>query len=133
MFSGGWTVAAAEAVCAGDGLDPAEVLVGLFGLVDRSLVVAVGGDPARFRLLETLRAYGAERLAEAGEAGAVAARHTGWFLELATQAAAHRAARRWLRRLDADYDNLRAVLDRAMAAPDPETAFGWPGRSAGTG
>jgi predicted ATPase/DNA-binding SARP family transcriptional activator len=123
VFSGGWTVAAAEAVCAGDGLDPAEVLEGLFRLVDRSLVVAVGGDPARFRLLETLRAYGAERLAEAGEAGAVAARHTGWFLELATQAATHRTARRWLRRLDADYDNLRATLDRATAAPDPETAL----------
>jgi predicted ATPase len=123
VFSGGWTVAAAEAVCGGDGLAPAEVLEGLFGLVDRSLVVAVGGDPARFRLLETLRAYGAERLAEAGEAGAVAARHTGWFLELAEQAAVHRTARRWLRRLDADYDNLRAVLDRATAAPDPETAL----------
>jgi predicted ATPase/DNA-binding SARP family transcriptional activator len=123
VFSGGWTVAAAEAVCAGDGLDPAEILDGLFRLVDRSLVVAVGGDPARFRLLETLRAYGAERLAEAGEAGAVAARHTGWFLELAEQAAAHRTGRPWLRRLDADYDNLRATLDRAMAAPDPETAL----------
>jgi predicted ATPase/DNA-binding SARP family transcriptional activator len=123
VFSGGWTVQAAEAVCAGDGLDPAEVLEGLFGLVDRSLVVAVGGDPARFRLLETLRAYGAERLAEAGEAGVAAARHTGWFLELAEQAAAHRTGRRWLRLLDADYDNLRAVLDRAMATPDPETAL----------
>ena len=69
-------------------------------LVDRSLVVAVpAGAPARFRLLETLRDYGAERLAEAGETGALAARHTAWFLDLAERAAAHRTARRWLRLL----------------------------------
>ncbi|HEV2895537.1 MAG TPA: AfsR/SARP family transcriptional regulator, partial [Actinomycetota bacterium] len=123
VFSGGWTVAAAAAVCGGDGLDAGGVLEGLFGLVDRSLVVAVGGEPARFRLLESLRAYGAERLAEAGEAGAVAARHTGWFLDLAEGAAAHRTGRRWLRTVAADYDNLRAVLDRAVAAPDPDTAL----------
>jgi predicted ATPase/DNA-binding SARP family transcriptional activator len=137
VFSGGWTVAAAEAVCAGDGLAEAEVLDGLFRLVDRSLivrgatpavprtppVVAAGGDPARFRLLETLRAYGAERLAEAGETGAVAARHTAWCLDLAEEAAAHRTARPWLRRVEADYDNLRSALDRAVAARDPDTAL----------
>jgi predicted ATPase/DNA-binding SARP family transcriptional activator len=123
VFSGGWTVAAAEVVCGGDGVDPAQVLEGLFRLVDRSLVVAAGGDPARFRMLETLRAYGAERLAEAGEAETVAARHTGWCLDLAEEAATHRTARRWLRRVAADYDNLRAALDRAMAARDPDTAL----------
>jgi tetratricopeptide (TPR) repeat protein len=87
------------------------------------LVVAVGGVPARFRLLESLRAYGAERLAEAGETTAVEARHTSWFLDLAERAAAHRTGRRWLRTVAADYDNLRAVLDRAVAAPDPDTAL----------
>jgi predicted ATPase/DNA-binding SARP family transcriptional activator len=123
VFSGGWTVAAAEAVCAGDGLAAGEVLEGLFALVDRSLVVAAGGDPARFRMLETLRAYGAERLDEAGEAGTVAARHTAWFLDLAEEAANHHSERRWLRRLEADYDNLRAVLDRAVAGRNTETAL----------
>jgi predicted ATPase/DNA-binding SARP family transcriptional activator len=123
VFSGGWTVAAAEAVCAGDGLAAGEVLEGLFALVDRSLVVAAGGDPARFRMLETLRTYGAERLAEAGETGTVEARHTTWFLRLAEEAATHHSERRWLRRLDADYDNLRAVLDRAVAGRDLDTAL----------
>ena len=137
VFSGGWTVAAAEAVCGGDGLEAAEVLDGLFRLVDRSLivrgttpavpltppVVAAGGDPARFTMLETLRAYGAERLAEAGESGTLAARHTAWCLELAEQAAAHRTARPWLRRVAADYDNLRAALDRTVAGRDVETAL----------
>src|SRR5829696_4050455 len=95
-------------------------------------VVRVGGSVAGggggwgtgpVRLLESLRAYGAERLAEAGEIEAVEARHTGWFLDLAEQAAAHRTGRRWLRMVAADYDNLRAVLDRAVAAPDPDTAL----------
>jgi predicted ATPase len=132
VFSGGWTVAAAEAVCGGDGLDAGGVLEGLFGLVDRSLVVAVGGAPARFRLLESLRAYGAERLEEAGEVEAVEARHTGWFLDLAEQP--HPGFdESWLLRVAADYDNLRAVLDRAVAAPDPDTALRLAGRSAGTG
>jgi predicted ATPase/DNA-binding SARP family transcriptional activator len=131
VFAGGWTVAAAEAVCGGDGLaapeavtaDAGEVLEGLVRLVDRSLVVAVGGDPARFRMLETLRAYGAERLAEAGEAELAAARHTAWFVDLAEEAAAHRTSRNGLRRLGADYDNLRAAMDRAMAAGDHQTAL----------
>ena len=123
VFSGGWTVAAAEVVCGGDDLDAGDVLEGLFRLVDRSLVVAAGGDPARFRMLETMRAYGAERLAEAGETGTVAARHTAWCLDLAERAAVHRTARRWLRLLDADYDNLRAALDRAVAGRDPDLAL----------
>ena len=134
VFSGGWTVAAAEAVCGGDGLDPGEVLEGLFRLVDRSLVVAVGGEPARFRMLETLRAYGAERLAEAGEAEAVAARHT------ALVPGAGRAGRR---------PPHRAALAAACSTPTTTTCgrcwtgrwprptrtprCGWPGRSAGTG
>ena len=123
VFVGGWTVEAAETVCSGDGLAPEDVLEGLFRLVDRSLVVAAGGVPARFAMLETLRDYGAERLAEAGETHALEARHTAWFLDLAERAAVHRTARRWLRLLDADYDNLRAVLDRAVAGRDLDTAL----------
>jgi tetratricopeptide (TPR) repeat protein len=120
VFIGGCSVAAAEAVCAGgDG----GVLDGLFRLVDRSLVVAAGGEPARFRLLESVRAYAAERLAEAGETQGLEARHTAWFLQLAEQAAAHRTGRRGLRLVDGDYDNLRVALDRAVAARDLDTAL----------
>src|SRR6266545_709819 len=119
VFAGGWTVAAAEAVTG----DAGGVLEGLVRLVDRSLVVAVGGDPARFRMLETLRAYGADRLAEAGETELTAARHTAWFVDLAEEAATNRTGRRWTRRLEADYDNLRAAIDRAMAGGDHQTAL----------
>jgi predicted ATPase/DNA-binding SARP family transcriptional activator len=129
VFAGSWTLAAAEAVCGSDGPeaevegDQDGVLAGLVRLVDRSLVVAAGGHPGRFRMLETLRAYGAERLAEAGETERLAARHTAWFVALAEEAAGHRTQRPWIRRLEADYDNLRAAIDRAMAARDHQTAL----------
>jgi len=123
IFAGSFTVAAAEAVCGGDGLPSQDVLDGLFRLADRSLLVAAGGRPARFRLLETLRAYGQERLAEAREVDLVAGSHTGWFLDLAERAARHRSNLRWIRLLDADYDNLRAALDRAVTHDDRPTAL----------
>jgi predicted ATPase len=123
VFAGGFTVAAAEAVCSGDELRPRDVLGGLSRLTDRSLVVAAHGHPARFRILDTLRAYGNEQLAGAGEVDAVVARHTAWFLDLAEQAARHRTSLHWLRLLDHDYDNLRAALDWATAHGDHQTAL----------
>jgi predicted ATPase len=93
-------------------------------------VVAAGGEPARFRLLESLRAYGAGRLADAGEAEAVTARHTAWCLGLAGTGG-QGSDEAWLERVRADYDNLRAALDRALAAPDPDTAVRLAGALAG--
>ncbi len=72
MFRGGWTLEAAEAVCAGGTVTPAEVLDLLTGLVAQSLVVASGG---RFRLLETIRQYASDRLVAAGEAEALREGH----------------------------------------------------------
>src|SRR5262245_2423718 len=67
VFAGGFTLEAAERVCAGGGLESADVMGGLVGLVDRSIVNRVdqGGRP-RYRLLETVRQYGLERLRAAG-------------------------------------------------------------------
>ncbi|WP_302885767.1 ATP-binding protein, partial [Streptomyces venezuelae] len=132
----GCSLRAAEEVCADDpttGSGPegalpgaARVLPGdVFGLlarlVDRSLVVAVdGADGPRYRLLESVAAYCLERLAEAGETEAVRERHLVHHLRLAEEAGpALRGAdqRRSLARLDAETPNLRAALDRALAAP----------------
>jgi predicted ATPase/DNA-binding SARP family transcriptional activator len=115
VHAGGCTLEAAEAVCADDGEPGAEVLELLARLVDRSLVVLderAGG--ARYRLLEPVAAWCAERLHEAGEWTAFRGRHARWYLELALRAEPHlRGARQreWLRRLDADAANLRAALD----------------------
>jgi predicted ATPase/DNA-binding SARP family transcriptional activator len=108
-FPGGATQAAAAEVCgADDGLLPE--------LADKSLVEAVGG---RFRMLETIRAFCAEKLAEAGEADAVHRAHARYFLRLAEEAdpmLRTAAQLEWLARLDADYDNLLAAVRWAAGA-----------------
>ena len=87
----------------------------LTALVEKSLVLAEErAGEARYRLLETVRQYARDRLLEAGEAAAVRERHRDWFLALAEAAEPElRGAGpgRWLERLEAEHDNLRAALD----------------------
>ncbi|GAA5064283.1 BTAD domain-containing putative transcriptional regulator [Thermocatellispora tengchongensis] len=112
VHSGGCTLDAAEAVCAGDGVAAGEVLDLLAGLVDRSLVVR--GDGPRFRLLESVAAYCLDRLRESGEEAALRRRHAEHYLALAERAEPRLRGpgqREWLGRLDAEAANLRAALD----------------------
>jgi predicted ATPase/DNA-binding CsgD family transcriptional regulator len=113
-FAGGWTLGAVEAVCASDGLEGGTILDPLASLVDKSLVLVVEHEgEARYRLLETLRQYAAEKLEEAGEDTAVGRRHAEFFLGLAETAApelkGHEQAR-WLGRLETEHGNLRAAM-----------------------
>jgi len=135
VFPAGATLAMAEQVCADDLLPSAAVLPALSGLVDQSIVTVGqtpdGGDgdlamSPRYRMLETVRAYGLERLAEAGEQdqlrGAFAAR----YLDLAETADPWlRTADqgRWLRELAAEQDNLHAALRLAITRRDADTAL----------
>ncbi|MEV4626872.1 BTAD domain-containing putative transcriptional regulator [Micromonospora sp. NPDC049523] len=120
VFTGGATVGSAEGVCGLPGHDVVEVLA---GLVDKSLVEVHDG---RYRMLDTVRAYGAERLAEAGEVDPLHRAHAAYFLELAETADPHlRRSEQldWLRRLDAERDNLHAALRRTTGAADPAPAL----------
>ncbi|WP_328863881.1 BTAD domain-containing putative transcriptional regulator [Streptomyces virginiae] len=135
VFSGGFTLESAEAVCAAADTAAEDVLDLLTRLVDCSLVVAPygggegGGGAAgapRYRILESVTAYGLERLDEAGEAAAVRLRHAEHFAGLAERAAAHLHGpeqRGWLRRLDAEGLNLRAALDTAVEEGAAGTAL----------
>ncbi|MFT7836474.1 BTAD domain-containing putative transcriptional regulator [Saccharothrix sp. BKS2] len=109
----GCSPAAAEAVCAGDGI--ADVLDVVTRLVDRSLVVAPEHTGApRFRLLESVADYGRERLRDAGELDAVRRRHAAFHLDVAERADAGLRGPdqlAWLDLLDADAANLRAAFD----------------------
>ncbi|MEU8160538.1 BTAD domain-containing putative transcriptional regulator [Micromonospora parva] len=121
VFAGGATLEAAERVC---GLPGGEFVDALTGLVDKSFVEMSGG---RYRMLETVRAFCAERLADAGEADDLRRAHTAYFLEFAWTASDHlRRAEQlhWLRLLDAERDNLHAALRRATAAGDASDAAG---------
>jgi tetratricopeptide (TPR) repeat protein len=115
VFAGGWTMAAAEAVCAGDGIEEWEILDLLDGLVGKSLVQAeeADGSEARHRMLETVRQYAWERLEESGASAAVRGRHLDWCVALALEAEPALAGpeqQAWARRLEAEHDNLRAAL-----------------------
>ena len=119
VHADGCTAEAAEAVCGGDGLDGLDVLDLLVRLVDRSLVVMVRqADGPRYRLLESVSAYCVDRLLDAGETEWVRRRHRDYYLALAERAEPFLRGpeqRRWLRRLDAEAANLRAVLDHCVA------------------
>ena len=133
VFAGGFTLEAAEAVGADrpdgpegpepGGIEAPEVLDLLTRLVDQSLVVAEAepGGAARYRQLETLRQYAAERLEQSGEREAVGRRHAGYFLGLAGRAAEamHGPDQgAWFDRLERDRDNLRAALGWVLAHGD---------------
>jgi predicted ATPase/DNA-binding SARP family transcriptional activator len=116
VFSGGATLEAVEQVCAGEDVPADQVLDLLTALVDKSLVLLAGD---RYRLLETIKAYGRERLAEAGETDAVRSAFVDWFTRLAEAAEPHLRSRdqlEWIARLQADHDNLHAAVRAAIAS-----------------
>lgn len=116
VFAGGSSVPDAEAVCGGDGLDPAGVVELLGALVDKSLVQRTT-DPdgrARLDLLATVRSFVGDRL-DAPVRAWIAARHAEHYAGLAEEAAPRLTGPEqvaWLNRLHADQDNLRVVLER---------------------
>ncbi|MFD5316825.1 BTAD domain-containing putative transcriptional regulator [Streptomyces sp. NPDC127098] len=119
VVADGATAEAAAAVCGGDGVRPSAVLDVLGRLVDRSLVVLDDRrEGPRYRLLESVRAYGAERLRAAGEEPTARrryVRHHREFAELAAPALRGREQRRWLAALDAEAGNLRRAIDLATS------------------
>ena len=144
VFAGGWTLEAAEHVCASGGVDEDDVLDLLTRLVDKSLVLAeeAAGGVARYRLLETLRQYGQHKLAAAGAAAPLRGRHAGVYLALAEALApdlprhihsSSPASLDALDRLEAEHDNLRAAL--ACFEDDARSGGGDapPGAGAGAG
>jgi len=113
-FVGGWTLEAAEAVCNADGDLDVDVLDEVEALVDNNLLVSSETEgELRFGMLGTIRDYARERLAASGEEAAVRRHHAGYYLGLAmTIEPQTRTAERvrWLDRLEAEHDNLRAAL-----------------------
>jgi predicted ATPase len=117
VFAGDFSLAAAEAVCVGNGIDSDRTVSLLASLVAKSLVVAATHDRStRYRLLETIRIYAAERPVERGEAAALRARHRDWYLSWAERLDAERLCFPWVRPVDdvraleKEIDNLRAAL-----------------------
>ena len=121
IFAGGWTLQAAAAVT---NLPVARVLDHLDALVDQSLVVRQaddGGAIPRFTMLETVRAFGLERLAESGEEEDVRERHAAYFRRLVVDLDLYYAFPgdpSWFRQMAPEEDNLRQALERFLARGD---------------
>jgi non-specific serine/threonine protein kinase len=121
VFSGGWTLEAAERVCSGRGIDERDILEHLSRLVDKSLVIVDDAEAeSRYRLLETIRQYARDRLMRSGETDALGRAHLDYFLALAREAepnivGAHQVA--WLNRLDLEHDNVRTAIEWSLGDP----------------
>jgi predicted ATPase/class 3 adenylate cyclase/DNA-binding CsgD family transcriptional regulator len=126
VFAGGFDLAAAQAVGGGEGLQRHQVLDQLALLVDKSLVsTEESASATRYRLLETVRQYTLEKLAESGEADTVRTGHRDHYLLVAAglEPAAREEIERRLDRVGADFDNLRAAFRWSLETSEPETAL----------
>ena len=114
IFAGGFTLEAAEAVTADNDTDRLDVVDTLGGLVAKSMVLLdEHAATARYRLLDTMREYAADRLEELDRPERLADRHADYYLQLGEQAAPHIVGTddsTWTRRLEAEHDNLHAAL-----------------------
>src|SRR5512132_893666 len=129
VFTGGWSLQAAEQICSGDGIDAGEVLDLLTGLVDHSMVTGAAED-GRFSMLETLRDYARERLEASGKAVQIQRRHVAYYLALADQMDPQThtpGSWAWIGGLEHDGSNLQAALGWALADGDTERALGLAG------
>jgi non-specific serine/threonine protein kinase len=125
VFVGGFTLEAAEAVCADSALPTKAILDALAGLIEKSVMVREDHDAgARYRMLDTLRAYGEARLQDSGD-GETRRRHRDWYLALVEDASAEwfgPAQTTWAARLRAEHANLRIALEYCLAHRDDAQA-----------
>ena len=126
IFAGAFGLEGAAAVAMISEISPSEVVDGLFNLVSKSLVSTEEGTVVRYRLLDTMRAYGLQKLTESGELEAVARRHAEYYRDLFERAETEmevRPATEWLAGYGRQIDNLRAALDWAFS-PGGDASIG---------
>jgi len=127
VFAGGWSFDAAETVCAGMGIEDADVLDLLTHLVEKSLVAAdEQRGESRYRLLETIRQFAHEKLRESGESEALRRRHIEFFVQLAEQFGIHYYGQNQLtlvNRLKQEQDNVRVAVAWSLEMQDIRSAM----------
>lgn len=131
IFAGGWTLDAAEDVCADENLPRAEILDALTRLVDKSLVVVQERHSApRYQMLETIRQFGRERLMGSDEHEKMRVPHSRFYLRLAEEAEPllfGPEQELWFEQLEIENDNARAALEWALEGHHAEVALRWVG------
>ncbi|MFY9921935.1 MAG: NB-ARC domain-containing protein [Mycobacterium sp.] len=126
VFSGGCTLEAIEEVCSGDPVEREAAMDLVASLVAQSLVVAEdSGLGTRYRLLETIRQYGEQRLADVNEIEALLVRHAGFYNDLSAVAAENSYGPdqlKWARQMKLERDNILAALANAVDSGDAAMA-----------
>ena len=133
VFAGSFDVEAVEQVCAAEPLGHKDILATLISLVDKSVVLRVEGqgaegDGTRYLLLDTIREFGAEKLAILGEQDALRDRHITRYVTMAAALGDHPTAEDQVpryRQLRREHANLRAALDYALATPGRQRDAAW--------
>jgi len=118
VFASGWTLAAAEHVCTGDGIEKSDTIGLLTSLADKNLILTEEYEGAtRYRVLETIRQYALDRLGETDEEAQWRRRHFAWVLALAEEAFQALVGPQqglWIDRMARELDNVRAALQWAI-------------------
>ncbi|MCA9758133.1 MAG: tetratricopeptide repeat protein [Candidatus Eisenbacteria bacterium] len=128
VFSGGWTLRAAEDVCAGERIEGWQVLDLHTRLVEKSLVeldAAKSEGRTRYRMLESVREYAHHRLGEVGESNELQERHGRYYLQRSEEVATHLRGPEqamWLSSLENEHDNLRSALSY-LVEHDPDAGL----------
>jgi predicted ATPase/ribosome-binding protein aMBF1 (putative translation factor) len=126
IFRGGFTLAAAEAVCADESLAAQSVSDLLSFLVDKSLLsMTLVFEQSRYGMLESVRAFASGKSIDAGEFTPIARAHAGWLATVADRGDAlypHVSAKRWLAEFGVEIDNARGALGWALEAGTDEDA-----------
>jgi non-specific serine/threonine protein kinase len=132
VFGGGFDASGAHAVCVGGSVLATQVLDLLSRLIDKSLVVAVDlvAEPRRYRMLETLRAYGLEQLREEGQLDMYTRRHAEYMDSLSGPSVEGWDGTEWLLRMQQEVDNFREALSWSRGSDRDlhlrlAAAYGW--------
>jgi tetratricopeptide (TPR) repeat protein len=124
VFAGDWSFEASDAVCNKEG--ELDLLEGMASLVDKSLIRQEGDEEPRFSMLETIREYAAEKLAELGVEEQIRKAHAGFYVQLAEEAepeiqGANQLA--WFHRLDLEVPNLWAAVRNLLDTNEARNAL----------
>jgi predicted ATPase/DNA-binding XRE family transcriptional regulator len=127
VFVNGWTLEAAESICSDANIDPKAILDVLTQLYNKSLVVCEQTQSKiRYRMLETIRQYARQKVAQLGESEILRDKHLEYFLNLTETASPYLIKPEqleWLAQLEADYENIRTALKRASSIDSPVSSL----------
>ena len=122
VFIDGWTLESAEEICSDDNVNKEEILDLLSLLVEKSIII-FDSEKERYRILESIRQYGEEKLKEVNEINKILSKHLYYFMELSESAEPKlkgKEAQEWLEKLETEHGNLQTAIEWSLKNGDIE-------------